>query len=139
GSVEVYHFDVGRVSQLFVSVRGNDLAGVAARIDRIVHELPLEYARTLAPGDKLFAHARKVLSADYPHLAEDKDFLEQLGTYFEHPTPAGRAAIRDFYDLDPQDLSLFRDEDVRRKMTAYFKKERQPAREHIRRTSRLDP
>ena len=49
GPVEIFHYDVGAVSQLFVSVRGNDLAGVAARIDRIVAELPVEYARTLAP------------------------------------------------------------------------------------------
>ncbi|MCC6416671.1 MAG: efflux RND transporter permease subunit [Gemmataceae bacterium] len=139
GPVEVYHFDVGPVNQLFVSLRGNDLARVAARVERIVAELPLEYARTLAPGDKLFAHALKELAEGGSRLQHDGDFLEQLRVYFEHPTPAGRAALVEYYDLDPESLSLFADEDFRAKMTAYLKKGRQSMREEIQRAWGLDP
>ncbi len=41
GPVEVYHHDIDRVSQLFINVRDNDLAGVASEVDRVVRELEL--------------------------------------------------------------------------------------------------
>jgi multidrug efflux pump subunit AcrB len=41
GPIEVYHHAVDRVSQLFVNVADNDLAGVAAEVQKIVHGLKL--------------------------------------------------------------------------------------------------
>src|SRR5262249_39543979 len=112
--VEVYRFDSGRVSQLFVSVADNDLAGVAAKVDRIVAELPLEYARSLAPADKLMNYADKLLAAEHPDLHKDEDFKGELAAYFARPTPEGREAITDsIYDIDPESLSLFQNEDFR--------------------------
>jgi multidrug efflux pump subunit AcrB len=43
GPVEVFHHDIDRVSQIFVSVGENDLARVAAQVERIVSELELPH------------------------------------------------------------------------------------------------
>ncbi len=137
--VEVYRYGSGRVSQLFVSVGNNDLAGVAARVDRIIAELPLEYARGLAPADRLMNHAVKVLAKEHPKLHDDEEFKELLTTYFMRPTPAGRAALTDYYEVDPESLSLFQDEAFRQKMMAFLKKPRPHGREEIQKAYGLDP
>jgi multidrug efflux pump subunit AcrB len=36
--VEVYHHDIDRISQLFISVADNDMAGVAGEVERIIEE-----------------------------------------------------------------------------------------------------
>lgn len=41
GPVEVYHNEVSRVSQLFISVRGNDLARAAAEVQRLADGMEL--------------------------------------------------------------------------------------------------
>jgi multidrug efflux pump subunit AcrB len=140
GPVEVYRYDSETVSQLFVSVGDNDIAGVASRIDRIVAELPLEYARERAPPGKLMEYALRKLKADHPELHEDHDYRVQLAAYFTHPTPAGRAALEEYSGIDPEMLNLFRtDDDFREKMTAYFKKPRERTRAEIINKYGIDP
>ncbi len=137
--VEVYRYDIGPVSQLFVSVGDNDLARVAAEVEQIVAELPLEYARSKAPADKLMAYALKVLGEENSPLLADAEFKEQLQYYFQMPTPAGRAAIGEAWEVDPENLSLFHNDDFRDKMSAYFKKPRTTTRDTILHAWGLDP
>jgi multidrug efflux pump subunit AcrB len=140
GPVEVFRYDSGPVSQLFVSVADNDIAGVATRVERIVAELPLEYARGQAPPQKLVHYALERLKSQDSELLEDNDFRAQLVAYFTRPTPAGRAALREYYEIDPESLSIFQyDEDFRQKMSAYFKKPRDRTREKILQEYGIDP
>jgi multidrug efflux pump subunit AcrB len=69
--IEVYHHNVNRVSQLFVSVADNDLAGVAAEVERIVHHLPMAYALNYVPATK-------------EDLKSDADFLQKLKAYVKN-------------------------------------------------------
>ncbi|HEV3258009.1 MAG TPA: efflux RND transporter permease subunit [Gemmataceae bacterium] len=39
GSVEVFHQNIHQVDQLFISVKGNDLAGVAAEVERLARDM----------------------------------------------------------------------------------------------------
>ncbi len=140
GPVEVYRFDLDTVGQVFISVGGNDIAGVAARVERIVAELPLEYARSKAPPEKLTQYALKRLAQEDPELFADADFKEQLAAYFTRPTPAGRAALTAYSGFDPESLNLFRyDEEFRDKLAAYIKKPREKAREAIQQQYGIDP
>jgi multidrug efflux pump subunit AcrB len=81
GPVEVYHKDVNRVSQLFVSVAGNDLAGIAAEVEKKAKELPLSYALDHLPHDKLY-------------LRDDADFLWRLKEYLKKRDPGLRKDIK---------------------------------------------
>jgi multidrug efflux pump subunit AcrB len=98
GPVEVYHHDIDRVSQVFVSVGDQDLAGVAAEIERIVHEFPLKYALGKLPPEKR-------------HLEKDEEFKELLEAYLhEDQKPerlhAGRESIQKKFGVDPAELKL---------------------------------
>jgi multidrug efflux pump subunit AcrB len=98
GPVEVYHHDIDRVSQIFVSVGDQDLAGVAAEVERIVHEFPLKYALGLLPADKR-------------GLANDADFRDRLEAFLQDPQKpeqrhARRLDIREKYGVDPTKLRL---------------------------------
>jgi multidrug efflux pump subunit AcrB len=93
GAVEVYHRDINRVSQLFVNVAGNDLAGIAAEIERLVDQPPLEYAMTNLPADRL-------------HLAENEDFRKDFQTYVKRNKKAIRAEIQRKYGVDAERLKL---------------------------------
>src|SRR5262249_37065037 len=52
GPVEVYHYAANRVSQLFVSVSDQNLAGVASDIEQIIKRFPMTYAMERLPPDK---------------------------------------------------------------------------------------
>jgi multidrug efflux pump subunit AcrB len=100
GPVEVFHHNVDRVSQIFVSVGDQDLAGVAAEIERIVAEFPLKHAL-----DLIEPPARR------QRLANDEAFKEALEAYLrEGQKPehlhAQRARIMDHYKVDPELLRL---------------------------------
>jgi multidrug efflux pump subunit AcrB len=96
-AAEIYHFDIARVSQIFISVGDQDLAGTAAEIERIVAEYPLKYALTLLPADKR-------------HLAGDERFKDKVESYFlaKKPEQANklRKAMLAEYQVDPQPLKL---------------------------------
>jgi multidrug efflux pump subunit AcrB len=98
GPVEVYHHDIDRVNQIFVSVGDQDLAGVAAETERIVHEFPLKYGLGLLPPEK-------------KHLEKDEEFKDRLETFLiESRKPElrhlERQAIMKDYGLDPARLRL---------------------------------
>jgi multidrug efflux pump subunit AcrB len=102
--IEVYHHDVNRVSQLFVSVADNDLAGVAAEVRKIASGLPLTYALDQLPRDKRW-------------LREDREFCRKLEQFVKPPTRnlrieaqrALRVQIQMQYGVDPEELRLPRD------------------------------
>jgi multidrug efflux pump subunit AcrB len=93
GPVEMYHFDSTRVSQLFINVTGNDLAGVAAEVERIVNQPPLEYALNNLPADK-------------QDLADDEGFQQKLATYLRRNRAPLREEIRKQYGINPDRLKL---------------------------------
>jgi multidrug efflux pump subunit AcrB len=91
--VEVYHHDIDRVSELLVSVEGNDLAAAAAAVEEAVARLPLDYAL-------------KHLPLSLEPLAEDGEFVRRLQAYLKRPRPAERAQIEKQYEIDPSLLKL---------------------------------
>jgi multidrug efflux pump subunit AcrB len=98
GPAEVYHRDLDRVSQIFVSVADHDMAGVAQEVERLVDQFPLQHALGLLKGDR-----RK--------LAEDEAFKEKLDEYlrehknFKRRTQLAREIEKE-YRLDPKELRL---------------------------------
>jgi multidrug efflux pump subunit AcrB len=93
GPIEVHHQDAERVNQLFVSVGGNDLAGIAGEIERLVDQPPLEYAMTNLPADRA-------------HLAEDEAFRKEFQTYLKKGKKSLRAEIQRKYGVDAERLKL---------------------------------
>jgi multidrug efflux pump subunit AcrB len=98
GPAEIYHYDIDRVSQIFVSVAGQDLAGAAAEIERVVAEFPLKYALGQLP-------------VGMGHLAEDERFKETLEKYLYEQKNFKRRdrlarELRDKYQLDLAALKL---------------------------------
>jgi multidrug efflux pump subunit AcrB len=93
GPVEVFHQSVNRVSQLFVNVGENDLAGVAAEVQAIVDRYPLEHALKNLPGDKR-------------DLAHNAKFARHLEVYFRADQKALRTLIQNQYGIDPDTLKL---------------------------------
>jgi multidrug efflux pump subunit AcrB len=91
GPVEVFRHSGGPVSQIFLNVTGNDLAGVSADVRRLSGELLLEYAVQNLPADK-------------QHLADDDAFTSALGTYYESGHKAGRADLLRRFGVDPEAL-----------------------------------
>ncbi len=98
GPAEIYHHDLDRVSQIFVSVEGQDQAGVAAEIERVVADFPLRYALGLLPATRRA-------------LAEDGRFQGRLEAYLNEDRniprrqELGRQIEKDF-GLDPATLRL---------------------------------
>jgi multidrug efflux pump subunit AcrB len=96
GPVEVYHFAANRVSQLFVNVDGNDLAGAAADVEAIIRFFPLHYATENLPPDKA-------------SLVEVRDFTTRLDRYLRKPTRKEADALGREYGVDVEKLRLPRD------------------------------
>ena len=94
GPIEVYHYEASRVSQLFVSVAGNDLAGVAGRrrAPRSASR-PLEYALDKSAGRPGGPRRRRRRSRQGSHALPRKS----------NPDPAARA-VADKYGVDPEQL-----------------------------------
>src|SRR5262249_26387900 len=100
GPVEVYHHDLDRVSQILVSVGDQDLAGVAAEIERIVAEFPLKNALDLLA---MWAPDKKGA------LENNETFKEKLEAYLrEGQKPeqlhVQRQAIIHEFGVDPEPL-----------------------------------
>jgi multidrug efflux pump subunit AcrB len=93
GPIEVHHQDANRVNQLFVSVGGNDLAGIASEIERLVDQPPLEYAMTNLPADRV-------------HLAENEAFRKDFQAYLKKAKKSLRADIQRKYGVDAERLKL---------------------------------
>jgi multidrug efflux pump subunit AcrB len=93
GPIEVFHKNVNRVSQLFISVAGNDLAGVAREVEHAVDSYVMEYALTHLPADKT-------------QLAADHDFQRSVDVYFKTRQQALRDKIERRFGVDPETLKL---------------------------------
>jgi multidrug efflux pump subunit AcrB len=93
GPIEVHHRDANRVNQLFVSVGGNDLAGIAGEIERLVDQPPLEYAMSNLPADRV-------------HLAENENFRKDFEAYLKKSKKSLRADIQKKYGVDAERLKL---------------------------------
>ena len=93
GPVELFHYDVQRVSELLVSVRDNDLAGAARDVQRQVKELPLAYALSELPPAKAV-------------LAHDPVFFDKLQKYLKQKKPRQRQEFWTQYQIDPDTLRL---------------------------------
>jgi multidrug efflux pump subunit AcrB len=91
--VEIYRHDIDRVSEILVSVGGNDLAGTATSVDALVARLPLDYALDQLPPSAA-------------HHAADADFRAAIAAYLEHGDPALRDRIRQDYGVRPDTLKL---------------------------------
>ncbi len=101
GPVEVFHYAINPVSQIFVNVGDQDLAGVAAEIDRIVAEFPLKQAL-----DRLAQ-----LAPDRKALLDDEGFKEKLENYLREDQKPERQhlhaqEIQKEYGVDPAPLKL---------------------------------
>src|SRR5262249_12393899 len=93
GPIEIYHHDIDRVDQLLVNVNGNDLAGVAGEVERLVGQLARQYVVSQ-------------LSEPRKELAESEDFLRELEVYFKKGRAAERARLDEKYGVDPEVLRL---------------------------------
>jgi multidrug efflux pump subunit AcrB len=94
GPVEVFHQDIDRVSQIFVNVGDNDLARVAAEVERIARRLPVEYALASLPEER------------QEDLAHDEEFREKLRAYYKKPDKAVRDDMIRLRGVDPDALAL---------------------------------
>jgi multidrug efflux pump subunit AcrB len=102
GPSEIYHYDIDRVSQIFVTVGDHDLAGVAAEVERIVHEFPLKHALATLQADK---------DPKKQALAQDEKFQEKLGAFLnEDKNIKRRIALRkeilDQFAVDANTMKL---------------------------------
>jgi multidrug efflux pump subunit AcrB len=98
--VEVYHHDVSRVSQIFVSVADNDLKGVADEVNGIVAFLPMAYALENLPMDQ-------------HHLRGDPEFCKKLERWVKKRDPKLAAEIEGQYGVKTAGLRMPADARVR--------------------------
>jgi multidrug efflux pump subunit AcrB len=94
GPVEVYHHKIDPVSQVFVNVGDNDLARIAAEVERIGRQFPVEFALASMPEEQ------------QEELSEDQEFREMLRSYYKKKAPALRADMRKRYGVDPDALAV---------------------------------
>jgi HAE1 family hydrophobic/amphiphilic exporter-1 len=94
GPVEVYHHNIDRVSQIFVNIRDNDLARVAAEVERLARQLPVEYALACLPDDR------------QEELGQNPDFREMLRRYYKTQDRGLRADLLKLYGIDADALAL---------------------------------
>jgi multidrug efflux pump subunit AcrB len=98
GAAEIYHHEVSRVNQIFVSVGDKDLAGVAEEVEQVVADFPVKLALVKLPKAQR-------------HLADDEDFKEILGDYLreakdlKHRDALGKQ-IKERYGVDAAQLRL---------------------------------
>jgi multidrug efflux pump subunit AcrB len=92
GPVEIFRHTGGPVSQLFLNVTDNDLAGTAAEVRRLTGELLLEYALQNLPADK-------------SSFADLDDFRDKLQDYFQGNQPSRRGTLIKRYGVDPEMLT----------------------------------
>jgi len=120
GPVEIYHYDADRVSQLFVSVEGSDLARVAVEIDSVVDELPLTFAVTTLPKEALLSHSIRVFPAGHGDPRQDSVLERLLRAYFHDEDPEVAKELREDYGVEVDTLHLGRNRAFRDGLGQYF-------------------
>src|SRR5262249_31520732 len=137
--VEVYHYDVSRVSQLFVNIASDDLARVANEVERVVGQLPLQYALWAIPKATLVEHAARTFPRDRGDPAQDAELRALLEGYFKDEDAELAEEIRDSYGVDVTALDLTRNPAFRERLEAYLDRPRPAAREQIQKEYGIDP
>jgi multidrug efflux pump subunit AcrB len=120
--VEVYHYKLDRVSQLFASVADQNLAKVAAEVERIVDVLPLNYAMWKIPRIYYLEHALKMFPRDKGDPAKDEHLHRVLKGYFRDENEDFGNELDTAYNVEPSTLDLAQDERFRKQLERYFKK-----------------
>jgi multidrug efflux pump subunit AcrB len=140
--VEVYHYKLKPVSQLFVSVADQNLAKVAAEVERIVNLLPLNYAIWKIPRVFYLDHALKVFPRDKGDPAADERLHQLLKGYFRDENEELADELEVAYGLTPADLKkldLAHNERFRERLEYYAKKGRGKAQQEIIDEFGIDP
>ncbi len=138
--VEVFHYDADRVSQLFVSVGDQDLARVAAEIDSIVDQLPLQYALTKIPRENLMDFALANIPKDQINPAEMEDLKRLLEEFFHDEDPEIAEKLREErFGVDVQTVHAGRNSQFRELLDAYLKNGTPKDRQQIQNLFGIDP
>jgi multidrug efflux pump subunit AcrB len=141
GPVEVYHYNIEPISQLFVSVADQDLARVAKEVERIVSVLPLNYALWKLPREKYLEHALARFPKDKGDPGKDQELKRLLIDYFRDEHPASGEELEEQYGVDLAALDLARDQHFRERLQNYGRKStsRPNLREEILKEYGIDP
>ena len=94
GPLEIYRHTGGPVSQIFLNVAGNDLAGVATDVKHLTADLLLDYALQHLPDVQVRI------------LADDDGFKQQLQDYFHDNRRKQRNVVIQTYGVDPERLKM---------------------------------
>lgn len=137
--VEIYHYNADRVSQLFLSVGNNNLAGVAAATERILAQLPLNYALAKLSRESLHDYAVKVFPRGKGDPAADPALAQLLQSLFleEEEFPADE--FEEKYGVSVESLDLTKNEVFKDRLEAYTRKGRQAVRDEIHQVYGVDP
>ena len=141
GPVEVYHYNIEPVSQLFVSVADHDLARVAKEVERIVSVLPLNYALWKLPRDKYLEYALARFPKDKGDPNEDPELKRLLTDYFRDEHPASGEELEEQYGVDLVKIDLAQDQHFRERLQNYARKStsRPQLRDEILKEYGIDP
>ncbi len=137
--VEIYHYDVERVNQLFVNVADQDLAGVANRVEDLVKELPLNYALWKLPRPSYLDYAVNVFPRKHGDPTKDQELYKVLESYFMDENEESGQELEEKYGVAPQSLDLAHNEHFRQELDYYAKKGRLLMRDKIKKDYGLDP
>jgi multidrug efflux pump subunit AcrB len=141
GPVEVYHYNIEPISQLFVSVADQDLARVAREVERIVHILPLNYALWKLPRGRYLDYALAKFPKDKGDPNQDEELRRLLVDYFRDEHPSSGEALEEQYGVDLAFLDLAQDKHFRERLQNYARKSmsRPQLRQEILKEYGIDP
>src|SRR5262249_40938370 len=95
---------------------------VAAEVEHIVAELPVDYALSVLPAERQVSFAmRRLLPADKGHLFADKGFLEQLDGHLRGIRPGAGEAIKPKYGVGVGPREPVRHSEFVQDLLLYFK------------------
>ncbi|MBM4069405.1 MAG: efflux RND transporter permease subunit [Planctomycetes bacterium] len=137
--VELFHQDVHRVNQIYVSVADQDLAGTARKVEEIVAELPVNYALWKLPRSKYLDHAVARFPKDKGDPNTDADLYELLESYFVDENDESGRELEEKYKVSPQSLDLAHNEAFLEDLAYYTKKGRDRMRQKIKQDYGFDP
>lgn len=137
--VELFHYNVDRVNQLFISVADQDLAGVASRVEDVVRDVPLKYALWKLPRDRYVEYATRIFPREKGDPAKDQDLYRLIESYFLDDDEESGQELEEKYGVSPQTLNLAEKETFIQDLAYYTKKGRGNTREKIKKEYGVDP
>ncbi len=140
GPVEVYHYNIEPISQLFVTVADQDLARVAKEVERIVNILPLNYALWKLPREKYLEYALAKFPRDKGDPTE-ADLNRLLKSYFRDEHQSAGEELEKQYGVDLAQIDLAQDQHFRDRLQNYAQKSksRPQLRQEILKEYGIDP